>query len=141
MVFGRKNKRAEIPKSVLGSALYRFDLIYNSKLKYITDALHANKSLHAKKTNILIQKAFADLDRILENISIDHFKTDYRSDKIRTEAISMIHTLKQALERLRAFDAEKMDTVKALALQEIHQVDAFRQQIRLKMKEIESDYC
>ncbi len=140
MIFSRKRKKSERPKSVLGDALFRFDNIYGKILKNIINPIKEKKRLNQKKADILVQDATDDLDSILEDISKDNFKTDYRSDKIRDTVINMIDILKETLHKFKSlgYDAEKIEEQNLL--KEVDKIDEKHQQIEEKMKEIGSDY-
>jgi len=135
-----RRKKIERPKNILGYALYRFDDIFNKELKNIINALKAKKKLNTKKAAILIDSAFFKIDGILDDISIDNLKTDYRSDKIRYIIIDLLDSFKKFFEIAKDNDfdhskiEDKGETVSLAAISEI------RNSIKSKMKDIESDY-
>jgi hypothetical protein len=138
MIF--KRKKVEKPKSQLGYALYRYDNIFNIDLKYIIKNIKLKKKLNNRKADILLKNAYYKLDDILEDISRENFKTDYRSDKIRDLLIDLIKKLKDFFEKSKSYDfiAEKIDNdIEIIGLNTITEV---RQLLKKKMKEIESDY-
>lgn len=138
MIF--KRKKVEKPKSQLGYALYRYDNIFNIDLKYIIKNINLKKKINNRKADILLKNAYYKLDDILEDISKENFKTDYRSDKIRDLLIDLIKKIKDFFEKSRSYDfiAEKIDNdIKIIGLNSITEI---RQLLKKKMKEIESDY-
>jgi len=138
MAFGRK--KIEKPKSVLGLSLFRFDNIFNVRLRNFIKSLKAKKKLNIKKTSILIQGAFYELDLILDDLSRDNFKTDYRSDKIREKIIYMINILKTNLSDAKSltYDYEKAE--EAGFFEKIDKITSLRLEIKQRMKDLESDY-
>ncbi|MBM3706751.1 MAG: hypothetical protein FJW69_00190 [Actinobacteria bacterium] len=135
-----RRKKIERPKNILGYALYRFDNIFNKELRNVINALKAKKKLNAKKAGILIKNAFFKIDGILDDISIDNFKTDYRSDKIRYIIIDLLNRFKKYFEIARDndFDHSKIEGKgEAASLAAISEI---RNSIKSKMKDIESDY-
>ena len=138
MIF--KRKKVEKPKSQLGYALYRYDNIFNIDLKYIIKNIKLKKKINNRKADILLKNAYYKLDDILEDISRENFKTDYRSDKIRDLLIDLIKKLKDFFEKSKCYDfiAEKIDNdIEIIGLNSITEI---RQLLKKKMKEIESDY-
>jgi hypothetical protein len=138
MIF--KRKKAEKPKSQLGYALYKYDNIFNIDLKYIIKNIKLKKNINNRKADILLKNAYYKLDDILEDISRENFKTDYRSDKIRDLLIDLIKKLKDFFEKSKSYDfiAEKIDIdIEIIGLNSINEI---RQLLKKKMKEIESDY-
>ncbi len=109
MIF--KRKKIEKPKSQLGYALYRYDNIFNIDLKYIIKNINSKKKINNRKADILLKNAYYKLDDILEDISRENFKTDYRSDKIRDLLIDLIKKIKDFFEKSRSDDfiAERID--------------------------------
>ena len=140
MLFGLKRKKAEKPKSVLGMALFKFDSIYNSKIKNIIDSISAKKRLNANKTNSVLNDVFLSLDEILGDISRDNFKTDYRQDKIRDSVILMAENLKKLLNELKGYDYETEKMTGFQITEAVESVFSIRQDIKKKMKDTESDY-
>ena len=140
MLFGLKRKKAEKPKSVLGMALFKFDSIYNSKIKNIIDSISAKKRLNANKTNSVLNDVFLSLDEILGDISRDNFKTDYRQDKIRDSVILMAENLKKLLNELKGYDYETEKMTGFQITEAVESIFLIRQDIKKKMKDTESDY-
>jgi len=96
--------------------------------------------LNTKKAAILIDSAFFKIDGILDDISIDNLKTDYRSDKIRYIIIDLLNSFKKFFEIAKDndFDHSKIeDKGEAVSLAAISEI---RNSIKSKMKDIESDY-
>ena len=138
MIF--KRKKIEKPKSQLGYALYRYDNIFDIDLKYIVKNIKLKKKINNRKADILLKNAYYKLDDILEDISRENFKTDYRSDKIRDLLIDLIKKLKDFFEKSKSYDfmAGKIDIdIEIIGLNSINEI---RQSLKKKMKEIESDY-
>ncbi len=132
-------KKIDKPKSTLGSALFKFDEILNNYLKVFFNKLIIKKRLNIKWAENLLLKSFNTFDDILENISTDNFKTDYRSDKIRFLVIDIINKVKEHLNILKSknFIIEQSDTKSAEFFKNILEL---RKIISKKMKDIESDY-
>ncbi len=140
MVWRGKNKKIERPKSVLGNALFAFDTIYDLRLKNIIESIIAEKRLNSKKMDKVIKIAFSGLDKILDDISKDHFKTDYRSDKIRENLISIIDILRQSFLSMKSYHYEFEKIKETGILKEMEKISMIRNQIKQKMKDIEGDY-
>jgi hypothetical protein len=80
------------------------------------------------------------MDGILDDISMDNFKTDYRSDKIRYIIIDLLTKLKKYFEIAREYDYDPLKiegNTQELSLDMILEI---RQSLKTKMKDIESDY-
>ena len=133
-------KKIERPKNYLGNMLYRFDNIYNKDLKGIIKDISSKKRLNLKKTDFILTDAFKNLDSILEDISRENFKTDYRGDKIRDVIIEMINKLKKYFKIIKEYDYD----AKSFEIKEessfLDFVAETRNLLKKKMKEIESDY-
>ncbi len=138
MIFGRK--KIEKPKSQLGLALFNYDNIFNSKIKSIIKLIGSGKNPPKKKTDRTLVNAFLEMDCILNDISKTNFKTDYRSDKIRDNIMNMINILKDgmAFAKSENFDVSKIKD--SPSFKEIENVSLIRENIRKKMKDLESDY-
>jgi hypothetical protein len=134
-----KRKKITKPKSPLGAALYEYDNIFKKELKSRADVLKAGKTLSPRRAGALMERTFYRLDFILEDISKKNLKIDYRSDKIRYMIIDMIENLKSFFEKAKAqdFDPGKMDKT---ALGKLSVSINTREEIKKKMKDIESDY-
>ncbi len=59
-----------------------------------------SRILSPRKVNPVIENAFYSLDKILEDISRDNFKTDYRTDKTRDIVIDLINRVKNFFEKV-----------------------------------------
>lgn len=133
-------KKIERPKNYLGNMLYRFDNIYNKDLKNIIKDISSKKRLNLKKADFILNDAFKNLDSILEDISRENFKTDYRGDKIRDVIIEMINKLKKYFKIIKEYDYD----AKSFGIREeasfLDFVSETRNLLKKKMKEIESDY-
>ena len=133
-------KKIERPKNYLGNMLYRFDNIYNKDLKNIIKDISSKRRLNIKKSNFLLKDVFNNLDNILEDISRENFKTDYRGDKIRDIITEMINKLKKYFMIIKEYDYD----AKSFEIREeagfLDFVTETRSLLKKKMKEIESDY-
>ena len=133
-------KKIERPKNYLGNMLYRFDNIYNKDLKNIIKDISSKRRLNIKKSNFLLKDVFNNLDNILEDISRENFKTDYRGDKIRDIITEMINKLKKYFMIIKEYDYD----AKSFEIREessfLDFVAETRNLLKKKMKEIESDY-
>ncbi|MBU4449844.1 MAG: hypothetical protein L6305_02230 [Actinomycetia bacterium] len=133
-------KKIERPKNYLGNMLYRFDNIYNKDLKSIIKDISSKKRLNLKKADFILNDAFKNLDSILEDISRENFKTDYRGDKIRDVIIEMISKLKKYFMIIKEYDydAKRFEIREEATFLDF--VAETRNLLKKKMKEIESDY-
>ena len=133
-------KKIERPKNYLGNMLYRFDNIYNKDLKSIIKDVSSKKRLNPKRADFILNDAFKNLDSILEDISRENFKTDYRGDKIRDIIFEMISKLKKYFMIIKEYDYD----ANSFAIREesnfLDFVGQTRKLLKKKMKEIESDY-
>ena len=133
-------KKSERPKNYLGNILYRFDNIYNKDLKNIIKDISSKKRLNPKRADFILNDAFKNLDSILEDISRENFKTDYRGDKIRDIIFEMISKLKKYFMIIKEYDYD----ANSFAIREessfLDFVGQTRKLLKKKMKEIESDY-
>ena len=133
-------KKIERPKNYLGNILYRFDNIYNKDLKNIIKDISSKKRLNLKKADFILNDAFKNLDSILEDISRENFKTDYKGDKIRDVIIEMINKLKKYFMIIKEYDYDaKIFEIREEAIF-LNFVAETRNLLKKKMKEIESDY-
>ena len=133
-------KKIERPKNYLGNILYRFDNIYNKDLKSIIKDISSKKRLNLKKADFILNDAFKDLDSILEDISRENFKTDYRGDKIRDIIIDMINKLKKYFMIIKEYDYDANSFEIREEANFLDFVGQTRNLLKKKMKEIESDY-
>jgi len=120
--------------------LYRFYNIYNKDLKSIIKDISSKKRLNLKKADFILNDAFKNLDSILEDISRENFKTDYRGDKIRDVIVEMINKLKKYFMIIKEYDydAKSFEIKEEASLLDF--VAETRNLLKKKMKEIESDY-
>jgi hypothetical protein len=137
MAFWRK--KTEKPKSVLGIALLMFDDIMKSSLNNIFNLIKSGKNINPRSADKVISSCFIVFDTILYNISMENFKTDYRSDKIRNNLEEMINKIKSFLENLK-INGFKTDLSDNNALNFFSELAESRNSIRKKMKDIEGDY-
>ena len=133
-------KKIERPKNYLGNMLYRFDNIYNKDLKNIIKDVSSKKRLNPKRADFILNDAFKNLDRILEDISRENFKTDYRGDKIRDIIIEMINKLKKYFMIIKEYDYDAKNFEIREEASFLNFVTETRNLLKKKMKEIESDY-
>ena len=135
-----KRKKMERPKSQLGYALYKYDNIVNKDLKKIIGNLTLKKKMNFKKVNIVLEDIFNRLNTILDEISKENLKVDYRSDKIRSSMIDMIQGLKNYFNKAKTynFEPEKMENNRLYI--SLEKILSMREEIKKKMKDIESDY-
>jgi len=135
-----KRKKIERPKNPLGYALYKYDNIINRDLKKIIKSLTLKKKLNFKKVNTVLEDVFYKLNIILDEISKDNLKIDYRSDKIRNFMIDMIQSLKDYFNRAKTynFEPEKIENYETIISLDL--ILNKREKIKKKMKDIESDY-
>ncbi len=135
-----KRKKIERPKSPLGYALYKYDNIINRDLEKIIKSLTLKKKLNFKKVNAVLEDVFYKLNIILDEISKDNLKIDYRSDKIRDFMIDMVQSLKDYLNRAKNynFEPEKIENDKTIISLDV--ILNKREEIKKKLKDIESDY-
>jgi len=133
-------KKIERPKNYLGNMLYRFDNIYNKDLKSIIKDISSKRRLNPKRADFILNDAFKNLDRILEDISRENFKTDYRGDKIRDIIIDMINKLKKYFMIIKEYDYDANSFEIREEANFLDFVGQTRNLLKKKMKEIESDY-
>jgi hypothetical protein len=135
-----RKKKIEKPKSPLGRALYDYDHIIKTDLKKILNGVDSNKKLEAEKVNIIFEDVDYKFEGILDSLSKENLKVDYRSDKIRYLMIDMISKLKAFLNAAKTdgYDPSKED--KDGRSQVADKVKEIREIVRRKMKDIEGDY-
>ena len=138
MAFGRK--KIQRPKNQLGYALYRYDRILDIDLKRILDAVKAKKNINPKRADQVVEGAIGSLDEIADEISKDNFKTDYRSDKIRDVILELLRKLREILQDAEEvyYDAGRLEEKKFMVRME--DTAEVRESLKVKMKDIESDY-
>jgi len=135
-----KRNKVEEPKNPLGYALYKYDKIINRDLKKIIKIITLEKKLDFKRTNIILEDVFYKLDAILDSISKDNLKIDYMSDKTRDSLIGMIQNLKNFFEKAKANNYEPEKVKRGMEIAGLTAVLNKREEIKKKMKDIESDY-
>ena len=133
-------KKIEKPKNYLGNILYRFDNIYNKDLNNIIKDILSKRRLHLRKADFILNNAFKNLDNILEDISRENFKTDYRGDKIRDIIFEMISKLKKYFMVIKEYDYNATGFEIREEAGFLDFVVQTRNLLKKKMKEIESDY-
>lgn len=137
-LFGRK--KIENPRNPLGLVLYRYDDILKKDLKKILNGMKTKKKLNAKKAGFIVEDANGKFDDILKDLSREKLKVDYRSDKIRYEIIDMIKKLKNILKEAKNHNFDSSEIDKNNVFTQIEELKEIRNAIRIKMKDIESDY-
>ena len=137
-LFGRK--KIEKPKSPLGHALYDYDNIIEKDLKKILDAVSSNKKLDAGKVSTIFEDIAYKFDSLLDNLSKENLKVDYRSDKIRYLMIDMIGKLKAFLNAAKTDGYDPLKESKDGRSPVIDEVKEIRETVRRKMKDIDSEY-
>ncbi|MBC8390611.1 MAG: hypothetical protein ISS14_03755 [Actinobacteria bacterium] len=142
MALFRRKKKVGRPKNPLGYTLYQYDNIIRKDLKKIIAGMLAKKKLDTGKTSIILEDTFSKFDTILDDLAKENLKIDYRSDKIRYMIVDMINKLKSFFNKAKTHDfnpleIEKEKDEKSPGLGEIMEM---REVIKVKMKDIESDY-
>jgi hypothetical protein len=137
-LFGKK--KIEKPKSPLGCALYDYDHVIEVDLKKILDAVSSDKKLDAEKVSIIFEDVSYRFDSILDSLSKENLKVDYRSDKIRYLIIDMISKLKAFLNAAKTEGYDPSKKEKDGRSQIVDKVREIRAIVRTKMKDIDSDY-
>ena len=135
-----RRKKIVRPKNPLGMALFKYDNIIKNELGGFLKALSAGKSIKPSRAEAILSKSIYKLDYILEDISKNNLKIDYRSDKTRYEIINIIEDLKKYFEKARKndFNGEKLAMDKKLKGPD--KINEAREDLKKKMKDIESDY-
>ena len=92
------------------------------------------------RADAILGRSIYKLDYILEDISKENLKIDYRSDKIRYDIIDMINTLKTFFDKTKEynFEGERINLDKKIAGPD--KINELREALKKKMKDIESDY-
>lgn len=137
MAFWRKKK--EKPKSTLGYALFRFDKIFNGNPRGLFLSIKQGKKINLKRLENIIISNRSEFNKIADDISVENFKTDYRSDKIRYSIIDMIDETKNYLLYLKnnKDNSYSQDNSHAKTFDKIVEI---RENIKKRMKDIEGDY-
>ena len=138
MIF--KRKKVERPKNRLGLALLKYDGIWNSELHKIMQSIKQKKAINNIKAGIVLDDVFYKLDAIADDISRENFKTDYRSDKTRDSILELIWDLKALLQHLISNSFDFKNPLLAESEAKISRLVEGRQSLKIKMKDIESDY-
>ncbi|MCD4669793.1 MAG: hypothetical protein K8S14_05055 [Actinomycetia bacterium] len=135
-----KRKKIMSPKNPLGMALFQYDNIIKKELGGLLRTLSLGKSINPSRGEAILDKSMYKFDYILEDLSKDNLKIDYRSDKIRYGIINMIEDLKNYFERVRQynFDGGRLSGDRNLKGPE--KINEDREDLKKKMKDIESDY-
>lgn len=135
-----RRKKIVRPKNPLGMALFQYDNVINKELGSLLKTLSSGKSIDPSRAEAILDKSMYKLDYILEDLSKDNLKVDYRSDKIRYIIIAMIGDLKKYFDRARedGFDGERIGRDRKLRGPD--EINKDRQDLKSKMKDIESDY-
>jgi len=137
-LFGRK--KVGRPKDPLGYALYRYDNIIKKDLKKVIGSILAKKELNSRKTGVILKDVSCKFDAILDDLSKENLKVDYRSDKIRYMIIDMVNELKSFFNKAKAYDFNPLRIENDKKSSGIGEVIEIRKVIKRKMKDIESDY-
>lgn len=135
-----RRKKIEKPKSPLGHALYDYDIIIATDLKKILDGVNSNKRLDARKASGIFKEVDYKFTGILENLSKENLKVDYRSDKIRYLIIDMIGQLKAFLSTVKTEGYDPLKEEKGQGSLAVDKAKEIREIVKRKMKDIESDY-
>jgi hypothetical protein len=135
-----RKKKIEKPKSSLGRALYDYDNIIEKDLKKILDGVDSNKKLDAKKVSVIFEDVVYRFDSMLDNISKENLKVDYRSDKIRYLIIDMIGKLKAFLNAVKTDGYDPLKEDKDQGFRAVDKAKEIREIVRTKMRDIDSDY-
>lgn len=135
-----RRKRIGRPKNQLGYALFRFDNIIKKDLKKVINCILKKKIINPKKADIILDKVSYKLDIILDDISMDNFKTDYMSDKVRYLIIDMVNKFKCFFNKAKSCDFIPEKIQSTITVEYLNSVFNEREEIKKKMKDIESDY-
>ncbi|MBA7508396.1 hypothetical protein ES705_00326 [subsurface metagenome] len=135
-----RRKKVGRPKNPLGYALYQYDNIIRKDLKKIIAGILAKKKLDARKTSITLEDAFSKFDTILDDLSKENLKIDYRSDKIRYMIVDMINKLESFFNKAKTHDFNPLKIEKDEKSPGLEEIMEIREVIKVRMKDIESDY-
>ncbi len=135
-----RKKRIEKPRNPLGRALYTYDIIIEKDLRKIINGIKAKKRLNPKKTNIYLEDVYVKFEDIIEDISKENLKVDYRSDKIRYIIMDMINRLNALFKRAGKDGFEQLKLDRYNTASELDDIENTRENLKKKMKDIESDY-
>jgi len=140
MALFRRKKKVGRPKNPLGYALYQYDNIIRKDLKKIIAGILAKKKLDTRKINIILEDTFSKFDTILDDLVKENLKIDYRSDKIRYMIVDMINKLKSFFNKAKTHDFNPLKIEKDEKSPGLEEIMEIREVIKVKMKDIESDY-
>lgn len=137
-MFGRK--KVERPKSTLGIVLFEYDKLLNSELKDIMKSISLKKKLSPAGTEKFFNNVSLKLNSLINNISKEKFKTDYRSDKARDLIIDMFNTIMESFKKIKAENFDLQSPALENIYSKFEYVLSQREIIRKKLKDVESDY-
>jgi len=135
-----RRKKVGRPKNPLGYTLYQYDNIIRKDLKKIIAGMMTKKKLNTRNTSIILEDAFSKFDTILDDLSKENLKIDYRSDKIRYMIVDMINKLKSFFNKAKTHDFNPLKIEKDEKSPGLEEIMEMREVIKVKMKDIESDY-
>ncbi len=135
-----RRKKIVRPKNPLGMALFQYDNIIKKELGGLLKTLSSGKSMNPSRAEAILDKTIYKLDYILEDLSKDTLKIDYRSDKIRYGIINIIEDLKVYFEKVREYNFDGERTGMDRKIKGLDKINEARQELKKKMKDIESDY-
>ncbi|MBN2073757.1 MAG: hypothetical protein JW770_07420 [Actinobacteria bacterium] len=135
-----KRKKINRPKNPLGLALLQYDCIINKDLKKIIDKIKSGRLPDTAKIIRVFNESECKLDRIIEYISKENLKIDYRSDKARYMIIDMIESLKTLFKTASSHGFEEERISRDRNLLSMEQIFKAREDLKSYMKDIESDY-
>ena len=135
-----RRKKIVRPKNPLGMALFQYDKIVGKELSGLLKTLSAGKSVSPGRAGAILEGSIYKLDYISEDLSRENLKIDYQSDKARYMIIDLINDLKNYFKRAgeKGFDGEMLTNDRTVKNPE--EIKAFREALKKKMKDIESDY-
>ncbi|HAJ95224.1 MAG TPA: hypothetical protein DCP02_03220 [Actinobacteria bacterium] len=135
-----KRKKLVRPKNPLGMVLFQYDNIIKKELGGILKTLSSGKSMNPSRAEAILDKTMYKLDYILEDLSKNNLKIDYRSDKIRYGIINIIEDLKAYFKKAREYNFDGERTGMDRNINGPDKINEARQELKKKMKDIESDY-
>jgi len=133
-------KKIEKPKNPLARVLYDYDNIIEKDLKKILFVVSSNKKLDAEKVGVVFKDVANKFDGLLDSLSKENLKVDYRSDKIRYLIIDMVDRLKAFLNTAKTDGYDPLKKGKDGRSPVVDEVKEIREAVRRKMKDIDSDY-
>lgn len=135
-----RRKKVERPKNPLGMALLQYDNIIRKELGGLLKTLGAGKNMNPARAEAMLDRSEYKLDYIIEDISKENLKIDYRSDKTRYMIIDLIKQLKKYFAKARefSFNGERLELDKKIKGPK--EIADMRESLKKKMKDIESDY-